>query len=202
MPFMKTPKNDISKDMPDKDLIYLVAQGSEAALNEVMQRYKHKLFAFISRYVKDEDAAYDIVQETFIKVHFKADSYSPAYKFSTWLYQIAINLCRDWGRKQKVRQVFSLDAYIEGDDGDSYHDIIADPNSNIEDLTDLRKNLAALDKEIQKLPHKLKTALILFAVEEYSQEKCAEILGVSIKTVETRVYRARKILAEKIAKNF
>ncbi len=200
---MTTPKNDIKQDTPDNDLMHLVVQGVEPALNEIMRRYKHKLFAFISRYVKDEDAAYDIVQETFIKVHFKADSYNPSYKFSTWLYQIAINLCRDWGRKQKIRQVFSLDAKVNEDEGDSsYHDILPDPNSNVEDLTDLRQNLATLDKEIQKLPHKLKTALILFAIEENSQEKCAEILGVSTKTVETRIYRARKILAEKVAKNF
>lgn len=202
MPFMKTPKNEIKEDTPDSDLIQLVAQGVEPALNEIMRRYKHKLFAFISRYVKDEDAAYDIVQETFIRLHFKADSFNPSYRFSTWLYQIAINLCRDWGRKQKLRQVFSLDAPIGDDEGGSYHDILPDPSSNVEDLTDLRQNLKTLDQEIQKLPHKLKTALILFAIEENSQETCAEILGVSIKTVETRVYRARKILAEKMAKNF
>ena len=194
-------RHNIKDDASDEELIALVKQGVEPALSSLMNRYKHKLFAFISRYVKDEDAAYDILQETFIRLHFKADTYKPEYTFSTWLYQIAINLCRDWGRKQKVRQIFSLDAPINEDEG-SYHDIIADPASNIEDLTDLRKNLASLDKEIQKLPHKLRTALILFAVEEYSQEKCSEILGVSIKTVETRVYRARKILAEKIAKNF
>jgi RNA polymerase sigma-70 factor (ECF subfamily) len=188
--------------MADEVLMPLVRQGSEPALNTLMRRYKNKLFTFISRYVKDEDAAYDILQEVFIRLHFKADTYNPEYTFSTWLHQIAINLCRDWGRKQKIRQIFSLDSSPEiGEDG-SYYDIIADPTSNIEDITDLRKNLAALDKEIQRLPHKLKTAIILFAIEEYSQEKCAKILGVTPKTVETRVYRARKILAEKIAKHF
>ena len=199
---MTTPKIRIREDTPDKDLIYLVTQGNELALNEIMRRYKHKLFAFISRYVKDEDAAYDIVQETFIRVYSKADSYNPSYKFSTWLYQIAINLCRDYGRKQKLRQAFSLDAPVSEEEGGSYHDILPDPSSNVEDLTDLRQNLATVSQEIQKLPHKLKTALILFAIEEHSQEKCAEILGVTVKTVEARVYRARKILAEKVAKNF
>lgn len=196
-------KADINEDTSDEALMSFVRQGFEPALNELMSRYKHKVFAFISRYVKDEDVAYDILQEAFIRVYFKAYTYNSKYIFSTWLYQIAINLCRDWGRKNKIKQIFSLDAPLSSEeDSSTYHDIIADPNSNIEDLTDLRKNLAALDKEIQKLPHKLKTALILFAIEEHSQENCAEILGVSIKTVETRVYRARKILAEKIAKNF
>lgn len=195
-------RTDINEDTSDEALMSLVRQANEPALNTLMSRYKHKVFAFISRYVKDEDAAYDILQEVFIRVYFKADTYNPKYSFSIWLYQIAINLCRDWGRKQKIRQVFSLDAPVNEEEGGSYHDILPDPSGNVEDLTDLRKNLKALDHEIQKLPHKLKTALILFAVEEYSQEKCAEILGVTPKTVETRVYRARKILAEKIAKNF
>jgi RNA polymerase sigma-70 factor (ECF subfamily) len=186
----------------DKQLIGLVADGHEPALNELMRRYKHKLFAFIFRYVKDEDAAHDILQESFIRLHFKADSYSPAYKFSTWLYQIAINLCRDWGRKQKVRQFLSLDTSI-GDDGVShYHDIIADSDNNIEDLVDTRQQLKIIDQEIAKLPHKLKTALILFALEGNSQETCAQLLSTTPKTVETRVYRARKILAKKLAKNF
>jgi RNA polymerase sigma-70 factor (ECF subfamily) len=193
---------DINKDTSDEALMSLVRQESELALNELMSRYKHKVFAFISRYVKDEDAAYDILQETFIRVYFKSATYNSNYKFSTWLYQVAINLCRDWGRKQKIYKAFSLDTPIGDDKCRSYHDILPDPSANVEDLTDFRKNLEALDHEIQKLPHTLKTALILFAVEGYSQERCAEMLGVTSKTVETRVYRARKILAEKIAKHF
>ena len=195
-------KYKISDNTSDEALIAMVKQDYEPALNTLMSRYKYKLFSFISRYVKDEDAAYDILQETFIRLHFKADSYDTRYKFSTWLYQIAINLCRDWGRKNKIRQFLSLDAFINNDSEETYHDIIIDPSSNVEDLTDLKKNLKLLDKEIQKLPHNLKAALILFSIEENSQEECAEILGVTPKTVETRVYRARKILAEKIAKNF
>lgn len=203
MPYMRTNNEPINDSTADKALVRLVSEGSEPALNELMHRYKHKLFAFISRYVKDEDAAYDILQETFIRLHFKAETYSPAYKFSTWLYQIAINLCRDWGRKQKVRQFLSLDTAIGEEGGNAtYHDIISDPGSNVEDLADTRQQLKVLDQEIAKLPHKLKAALILFAVEGNSQEQCAELLSVTPKTVETRVYRARKILAEKLAKNF
>ena len=199
---MKMPTHEINEKTSDSNLIRLLCKGEEAALNEIMWRYKHKVFAFICRYVRDEDAAYDIVQEVFIRVYFKAESYNSSYKFSTWLYQIAINLCRDWGRKQKIRQFFSLDAPINDGEGGSYHDIIAAPDDNSEDIAGFRKNLEILDKEIEKLPHKLKTALILFVIEENSQEQCAEILGVTIKTIETRVYRARKFLAKKIDKIF
>ncbi len=135
-------------------------------------------------------------------MHFKAETYSPAYEFSTWMYQIAINLCRDWGRRQKLRQFLSLDAALGDSDLGTLHDVLPDTSGNIEDLSELRQQLRIVDREIEKLPHKLKTALILFALEENSQEACAEILGVTPKTVETRVYRARKILAEKLAKNY
>lgn len=200
MRFTRTDNVAIDDATPDKTLIALVAEGREAALNEIMRRYKRKLFVFISKYVRDEDAAYDILQETFIRVHFKAATYSPAYEFSTWLYQIAVNLCRDWGRKRKLRQFLSLDALRGEDDMTSLHHVIADPSANIEDLTELRQQLRLLDKEIERLPHKLKTALILFALEGHSQEACAELLGVTPKTVETRVYRARKLLSEKLLK--
>lgn len=202
MRFTRINNAKINDTTPDKTLIQLVTEGCEPALNELMRRYKHKLFAFISRYVKDEDAAYDILQETFIRVHFKAGTYSPAYEFSTWVHQIAINLCRDWGRKQKLRQFLSLDTPLGDGENGTLHDVLPDTSRNIEDLSELRQHLGVLDREIERLPHKLKTALILFALEENSQERCAEILGVTPKTVETRVYRARKILAEKLAKNF
>ncbi len=188
----------INDTLSDGVLMSYIAQGSEPALCVLMQRYKHKLYAFISRYVKDADTAYDILQEVFIRVHFKADSYNPDYAFSTWLYHIAINMCRDMARKEKIRQIFSLDSK-EDNEGAGYYDTIPDSGAVTEDIVELRRNLSVLDKAIQRLPHKLKTALILFAVEEYSQEKCAELLGVTAKTVETRVYRARKILAEQLA---
>ena len=80
------------------------------------------------------------------------------------------------------------------------HDVLAS-DENIESLTEHRETLKLLEKQIDKLPHKLKTALILFALEDRSQEECARILGVTPKTVETRVYRARKLLTQKLAQS-
>ncbi len=200
MPCNKTEKISVNESTDDKTLIQLVVEGHEAALNVLMTRYKHKLFAFISKYIKDEDEAYDILQETFIRVHLKANTYKPNYAFSTWLYQIAINLCRDWGRKQKLRRFLSLDAKTGDDNSRSLYDSIEDPVADVENLVDTRMQLQMLDQEIQRLPHKLKTALILFAIEGNSQEKCAALLGVTAKTIETRVYRARKILSQKLTR--
>ncbi len=90
--------------------------------------------------------------------------------------------------------------FEDDEDKGSLHDVLAS-DENIESLTEHRETLKLLEKQIDKLPHKLKTALILFALEDRSQEECARILGVTPKTVETRVYRARKLLTQKLAQS-
>lgn len=199
----KTLKRKIDAETPDSALIGMVVEGHEPALNELMRRYRSKLFEFIARYVKDSDFAYDILQETFIRVYYKASTYNPNYRFSTWLYQIAINLCRDWSRKNRVNQWLLFDSSsIDASFVPSHREILSSADNNIENIVDLNRQLKSVEREINKLPHRLKTVLILYAVEGYSQERCAELLDVTIKTIETRVYRARKILAKKMNHSF
>lgn len=186
------------KELSDQELIAKLALGENLALNELMGRYKQRLFYFIRRYVGDEETAYDILQETFTKLYFNAGSYKPHYKFSTWLFQIALNLCRDHSRKQGKRFMLSLDSM--DNNGNTLGDTLAADTGDIGSHLDAKQQLAILEREIQKLPHKLKSALIAFAIEERSQEECAELLDITPKAVEVRVYRARKILAGKLAK--
>lgn len=181
------------KECSDQELIDRLSRGENPALNEIMARYKHRLFVFIRRYVGDEDIAYDLLQETFTKLYFSASTYKPEYKFSTWLFQIALNLCRDHGRKKKMVQFFSLD---DEDSGFDFADTDPDPEA----IALSSQAMKHIHEAIAALPHKLKTALILFALDDRTQEECAELLGVTAKTVETRVYRARKLLEEKLYK--
>jgi RNA polymerase sigma-70 factor (ECF subfamily) len=175
-------------------------RGQDKALDELMRRYKQSLFYFVTRYTRDEDLSYDIVQETFFRVYNKAETFNPAYKFKTWLYQIALNLCRDYARKKKLQSFVSLDTWLDSDeDSGSLHDILAS-GENIESLTEHRQTLKLLENQIDRLPHKLKTALILFSLEGNSQEECARILGITPKTLETRIYRARKRLLQNFVK--
>lgn len=198
--FNGTPESNRAPDNRNDGEIMLALQGGQdKALDELMHRYKQPLFHFVTHYTHDEDTSYDIVQETFFRVYNKAESFNPAYKFKTWLYQIALNLCRDYARKKKLQSLVSLDSWGNNDDDGSLHDILAS-DENIESLTEHRQTLKLLKKQIDKLPHKLKTALILFALEDHSQDECARILGVTPKTVETRIYRARKILLQNFVK--
>lgn len=193
-----TPDGKTTPELSDGDLMLALQQGRDFVLDELMKRHKQPLFHFVTRYTRDEDTAYDIVQEAFFRVYTRAETYNPSYRFKTWLYQITLNLCRDHARKKRLQSVLSLDAWTDDADKGSLHDILAS-GENVESLTEHRQTLKILEKQIDKLPHKLKTALILFALEDRSQEECARILGVTPKTVETRVYRARKILLQKLS---
>jgi len=179
------------QECSDKELIARLAEGENPVLDEIMARYKHRLFAFIRRYVGDDDIAYDIVQETFTKLYFSASTYKPEYKFSSWLFQIALNLCRDYGRKKKLAQFFYIDA-------EETNFELTDNTPNPESMAGSEQAVKHINRAIEALPHKLKAALILYALEDNSQERCAEILNTTVKTVETRVYRARKLLSEKL----
>lgn len=171
-----------------------LVDGENLALDVIMKRYQEPLYYFVLRYVHDEDLAYDLVQETFFRVYTKAAKFDSRYRFSTWLYQIALNLCRDHGRKQALRTFFSI--YRCDEDAPPQAAMVHD--ARIEDNYDTEADMKRLHAEIAKLPHKLKTALILFTLEEKSQARCGEILGISQKAVESRVYRARKILEQKM----
>jgi RNA polymerase sigma-70 factor (ECF subfamily) len=199
MPLFKTHR--IGKEnTADEDhaLVKRLRSGDDFALNEIMQLYKERIYRLAWRYMGNEDAALDVTQETFTKLYFNIDKYDPAYKFSTWLFQIAVNLCRDHLRKNKNHaRNLSLDALNESSPGDWQRS-----DENIEAGFLSRQHLALLRREIDLLPDTLKEAFILFAVEERTQAECAEILNVSAKTVETRVYRARKILSEKLQLSF
>lgn len=197
MPLFKTHRQVSvgSADSEDHDLAKRLQSGDEFALNEIMRRYKERIYRFAWKYIGNEDAALDVTQDTFTKLYFNIDKFDPSYKFSTWVFQIALNLCRDYLRKNKNRaRDMSFDQLSESGSGDWQKS-----NENIEEALRSKEELALLRQEIQALPEKLRDPFVLYVLEERPQSECADMLGVSTKTIETRVYRARRILAEKLS---
>lgn len=190
---------------PDLPLLEAVREGNEAAFRELMDRHRKAIFRFAWRYVRNEAEAADIAEETFVKVFFKASSFNPQAKVSTWIYTIAANLCRDHQRKTARRKTFSLFFRGRSDDGQESSEFVeslADPSQATDQTVLDRENETLIAEEINRLPAKVKASFILFVLEERSQQECAEILGISPKAVETRVYRARKILREVLDEHF
>lgn len=192
-------------DDPDLALLAALQKGDEPALRELMNRYREPVFRFAWRYVRNESIAADITEETFVKVFFKSSSFRPRAKVSTWIFAIAANLCRDHHRRESRRKILPLFG-TRGDsragDEPEWAARIEDPSSSTAQMILDRENESLIADAVDRLPAKLKGAFILFALEGHSQQECAEILGTSPKTVETRVYRARQRLREELGDHF
>lgn len=156
-----------------------------------MQRHKPALYGFVRRYVGDADAAVDVVQETFVAAWRALARYDARRPFVVWLRAIALNKCRDRGRRLAVRR------FILGDKDDQSPEAQAQPDpAPIGDgqLISAQRR-AVVQTAINQLPAKLKEPLLLTYFDDLSQQEAADLLGVTAKTIETRVYRARQKLA-------
>ena len=173
----------------DGELAALTLAGREAAFAELMKRHREPIYRVIRGYVGNIDEAIDLVQETFVSAYKRLDSYDQARPMRAWLARIAINKCRDWGRRRAVRKFLSSSA--------SPHDetLLAAPAPPIDVAAADREELDLLWKAIAALPRNLKEPLVLRVIDELSQAEVAAVLRISEKAVEARVYRARKRLA-------
>jgi len=186
-------------DHSDIALLSLMAGGDEAALRELMSRYKESVYRFAYRFLQNEADASEVAAETFIRVYRKANDFKPTAKVSTWIFTITSNFCRDYARKAWRRKVFSLFGSPPGstdEDSPTLEDAIADDKPDAGETTALRDTAAQALRAVEALPSKLKAPFILHVLEDHSQKECAQILGTSEKAVETRIYRARKLIAK------
>lgn len=187
--------DDTIRDEIDQQLIRRLQNGDDLALNEIISRYQTRLHSYTYRFVGDADEAADLVQETFVRVYLKRAKYKPKGKFRTWLYTIAGNLCRDWIRARKRRPLYYVEQildkqFVDSGELDQLRPVSPDPAQLLMDEEKNKRTMAA----IASLPTGLKQALILFALEGNSQEETGILLGCSAKAVESRVYRAKKLL--------
>lgn len=177
-------------DESDAALAARAIRGDRSAFNLIVRRYQESLYRFIRRYVGDADEAYDLLQETFVSAWQAIGRYDAARPAATWLRRIALNKCRDWGRRRTVRRFFYGAGTLD-------ETTTAPDTSAPEDADDAHETaLISLDRAIAALPGQLKEPLLLTAFEGLSQAAAGEVLGISAKAVETRVYRARKMIAE------
>ena len=179
---------------PDLPLIEALKAGEDLALNELIQRHREPLFRFAFRYLRDETAARDVAQEAFVRVYFKAGTFRPQSTVKTWLYTIAVNLCRDRLRKlSKYRHDVSLDDPAVGNAATA---VQADDRSNPAAQSASSDEFNLLQRAINQLPHRLRLPLVLCALEGKSHKEAAEVMDTTPKTVELRIYRAKAKLRE------
>ena len=179
-----------SEAVADADLARRVVEGDERAFAVLVGRYKAPLYRLLRRYTGDADQSQEAVHEAFIAAWASIGRYDPQRPFLAWLRTIAINKARDRGRRATFRRL------LFGVGLDSV-DVLKTPDANesADEAMVVRQETAVLDQAVSRLPANLKAALLLTAFEGLSQHEASEVLGVSVKTIETRTRRARQILA-------
>jgi len=181
-------------DCSDGELAALALAGRQPAYGELVRRHRSRVYRLARAHIGDADEALDVTQASFIAALASLKRYDPDRPFQAWLSRIAINKCRDWRRRRTVRRFFAFAAPIS--EADRIADTAPNAEQTVGDAEELRYAMAM----IASLPSSLKEPLILRTIEEKSEAETAEILGISPKAVEMRLYRARARLAELLQK--
>ncbi|SDT90897.1 RNA polymerase sigma-70 factor, ECF subfamily [Verrucomicrobium sp. GAS474] len=189
---------------PDLPLVEALQRGEVQALDALMERHREAVFRFVFRYVGNEADAREVAQDTFVRAYFSIGKFRPSALFSTWLFQIALNLCRDRVRTKayrQTRQTDSLSRTPEEVEARGEHELpssIPDPAV----LAQQSEKMRALQDAINGLPHGLKAPFLLAVMEGLSQEEAGNRLGLTAKAIEVKVHRARKLLLKCLEKHF
>jgi RNA polymerase sigma-70 factor (ECF subfamily) len=180
-------------DAQDAASMAELSGGRERALNELMARHSEKLFHYLLRILQNEEDAADLAQEAFVRVYQNRKRFNESQKFSTWLYAIATNLSRDRLRWRARHPAVSFDeATLEGEG------LVAQEELTPRDRLEAAELSETVRRAVKSLPEELRVPLVLAEYEAMSQAEIAAILKCSLKAVETRIYRARKQLRERL----
>jgi RNA polymerase sigma factor (sigma-70 family) len=171
----------------DEQIAAAAKDGNREAFEFLVRRHKAGIYRFVRRYIGQGDDAYDILQNCFVSAWTGLARYDPARPFLPWLRVIALNKCRDFARRQKVRRLIMTAIAAET--------TATEPVSLTEGHDGLAaeaERLSRLDRAIARLPAFYKEPLLLITVSGLSHIEAAEELGTTPKAIEMRLYRARK----------
>lgn len=167
--------------------------GDQGAYGSLLRRHRDAVYRLARGHVGDADEALDITQESFIAAFAALERYDPARPFRAWIARIALNKCRDWGRRRAVRRFFTGARPI--DEALQVRDDSATPEEALRSYGEIDR----IHRAVSALPAALKDPLLLCAIEGMSHAEAAQILGVTPKAIETRLYRARTKLDKVLA---
>lgn len=173
----------------DEDAMLAFQRGEDLALNRLMARWERPLRSFLYRSTRNEQDALDLAQETFVRIHRHRARYRAGARFSTWMFQIALNLARDHARRVHRRPTSPLEDAPEQFTTDTPRGTATDAEA-----------AAAVRAAIAQLPDDLREAVLLAEFEDLSHAEIAEIVDATPKAVETRLYRAREKLRTLLAR--
>lgn len=184
---------------PDLALVNRCKENDAASFELIVHRYKNKIHNFVSRMVSNPEDAEDVTQEVFLRVYTRIHYFRGDSSFQTWLYRVATNLCVDRSRrvKRQVPQAFSLDESYDDEDRGNGREIADERSDPFHEVArgELKR---VVQGGLAKLSEKLRTVIVLYDIQGLSYEEIAQVLGVPIGTVKSRLFNARAELARKL----
>jgi RNA polymerase sigma-70 factor (ECF subfamily) len=185
----------------DENLVKLAQNGDRDAFQMLMQRHQRRIFNLCYGMLRNKDDAADLVQEAFIKAYKNIDRFKGNSKFYTWLYRIAKNACIDFIRKQKRRKTVDFDDSIRREepvDGDET--LLPSPlGINPAKVAGRKELLEQIEAALDTLSDNHREILILREIDGLAYQEIADTLEISIGTVMSRLYHARKYMQNELS---
>jgi RNA polymerase sigma-70 factor (ECF subfamily) len=198
---METIQKRAGEDVSELTLVQAAKAGDLEAFSELVNRYDRNVFRIAQHITHNEEDAQDVVQDAFLKAYQNLEQFQGNSKFYTWLVRIAVNEALMKLRKRRNEKTVSLDEDVETEEGSIPREV-ADWSPNPEQIYGQSELGDILKKTIQGLPPGFRTVFVLRDVEGLSTEETAEMLGLSVPAVKSRLLRARLQLRERLAKYF
>ena len=177
----------------DEDLVAAFQDGNAAAFDELVARWDRKIHGAIYRIVGADDDARDLCQEAFLKAYRGLGTFKREARFSSWLYQIALNVCRDRIRRRRGKTALSLDEVEDARDGG-----LATAAPSPLDLVEARDLRHLVAEAMATLRAEEREVVILKEYQELTFPEIAEVLDVPLSTVKTRLYRGLALLRHEL----
>jgi RNA polymerase sigma-70 factor (ECF subfamily) len=183
----------------DESLVEALRNGVDQAYETLIERFQQPVYSLVYRLLDDPSEASDVVQEVFLKVFRNVGSFRGNSSLKTWIYRIAFNEAynhRRWFSRHK-RQEIGLER--DDDEGLSLRDVLPDSGRSAFDVVSDHETYALIEEALTGLNPAFRAAVILRDIDELSYEEIAEVLGVSLGTVKSRILRGREALKKALS---
>jgi RNA polymerase sigma-70 factor (ECF subfamily) len=180
----------------DEELVARSIGGDTDSFNQLVQRWERPIYALAYRTLGREEDARDVCQETFLRAFRSLPGFRGQAKFSSWLYRIALNLCRDWLRRERRTPV------VPAPEGVDVIELAGEvgPSESVEDLVTRRALGALVQRAMATLSEEQRTTIILKEYQGLTFQEIADLQGCPLSTVKTRLYQGLTVLRRELDK--
>jgi RNA polymerase sigma-70 factor, ECF subfamily len=179
----------------DEELVARSVAGDAESFNQLILRWERPIYALAYRIIGREDDARDVCQETFLRAYRALKGFKGQAKFSSWLYRITLNLCRDWMRRERRTPV------VPTPEGMDVLELASErgPTASIEDIVASAELSRVVAAAMTKLPDEQRTAIILKEYHGLTFQEISDLQGCPLSTVKTRLYQGLSVLRRELA---